>query len=164
MVEFNPRLEFKEEKGVSGLLFFYIILMVGAELFFFIFSTAASQSYFKSNQALKLGALIMGLAFIMFVIFNIITLYKIPKIAVKVSKIYLIARLAYLVPLVIISLVKSLEEPGSTDVAAQVSASQTTIYSPIIELSYMLCFSALWYLYFVRSKRIKEYYANVKQD
>jgi len=153
--------EHEVEKRVEGFVFIFLVMLVAIEVLLFVLATAAAHVYLKSLPLLSSAVIFLGLGYIIFILFICLALFKIPKLVIKAVKVFLIARLIYLVPIFIENFIKALHNPEYVQAGqSQRPLFDTALYAFLVPMIYVLSFSILWYIYFSKSKRVKETYAN----
>ncbi|HPP36095.1 MAG TPA: hypothetical protein PK767_07610, partial [Clostridiales bacterium] len=92
MDEFRKPYEYMEEKGVSGFLLLYFIMLLAQETLLGVITLFNGYDLFSGNMVL--GPIMMGISvfYILFSLFSAIVLKKLKKFAVRVSKVFLVFR------------------------------------------------------------------------
>jgi hypothetical protein len=158
MNEFRKPYEYEEEKGVSGwLMVFYVMLLVFETLLGLItlIQGYLFLNFLKFSPWMSLAYLALGSVNFLLLIFTLVALQKIPKYAIQISKIFLFVRAVFLTIacLVIYTVV-------SKDFRiVQNFSSKSYFYLSYlgIPLAYILGFSICWFWYFSKSKKVKSY-------
>ncbi|NJD01120.1 MAG: hypothetical protein FIA99_00625 [Ruminiclostridium sp.] len=152
-------IEYEEEK-IGGLLLVYFIMLITLEIFIGIIVAFQMNMVFFSIPIAGTIILTLNIIYIASILFTAISIYKIEKYAIKISKVFLIVRLIFLNICFIIVFVNFLNGYEGMSISAEEAP---TLLSLIInylmgQVIYTLAFSILWYLYFNKSKKIRDNY------
>ncbi|MBH1940295.1 hypothetical protein I5677_05220 [Mobilitalea sibirica] len=154
--EFRKPYEYNEEKRGFILLFVIMILLI--DILQILSFNSQIYEIFKSVPVLAIGFMVMGILFILFTVFTAATCFMLRRNMVIISKNYLIVRAVFSTISVLIIYIHRINNENL--IGGGVDQYQTNgemlMGELIIPLSYVLVFSIVWYLYFLRSKRCKE--------
>jgi len=163
---FGKTYEYEEdEKRVSGVLLIFNIMLLVCETIIGIILILQMYNALKSITVLAVASIILGILYISFILFTCFALSKIPKYAIKIVKTFLALRI---VVLVLSSIVKFISEYNNkskmgTDFFQYHSVNDAVLRILVLPIAYILIFSILWYLYFIKSKKVKEKYGNTEK-
>lgn len=158
MDEFRKAYEYNEETGVSGVLLILFFMLISLEPFLAIIG--ASLGYLRMGDGI-LRTVFTGAAVIygLFSLFAGIVLKKKVSFAVTVVKSFLISRIIYLVPYTSMTISRQISEiPFVKSSPEYMEMKGSLIRSLIIDIAYVLIFSVGWYIYLLKSRRVKELY------
>ncbi|NLK87303.1 MAG: hypothetical protein GX279_07425 [Clostridiaceae bacterium] len=154
---FKKPYEYDDEKGVSGLLLLYFIMLLAEESLLGIISL--SFGYNLLSESRILGMIIMGISlfYVLFSVYSAIVLKLLKKYALKVSKVFLVFRIIYMVPYLIMNTIRQIEEiPYEKDFELYAAMHRSIIVSFIISLLFIIVFSVGWYIFLEKSKKVRE--------
>jgi hypothetical protein len=157
MDEFRKPYEYYEEKGVSGFLLIYFLMLLAEESLLGIIAMFMGYNLLAENRVT--GMIIMAISgfYILFAVYSAIVLKLLRKYAVKVSKVFLVSRLFYMIPYLIFNTVSQIKEiPYDKDIEMYAVMYRSIINSFIISLSLIIAFSVGWYIYLKRSRKVRE--------
>lgn len=157
MDDFQKPYEYNEEK--RGLLLLFIILLISVDIFIAISYTVQVYDVFKAIPVLKNGYLVIGILFTLFILFTAVNCYRLKANMVTISKIYLIVRSVFSICSLIIVYINAINDEsmignGASKYSSTSELTFTVLFAP---LAYTLLFCTLWFLYFVKSKRCREF-------
>lgn len=159
MDEFRKPYEYEDEKGVSGLLLVFFVMLIAFETFLGIIAAFSGYDTVKSIPGLGKLYIGLGIFFVVYPLFTAFALRKMKKYAVRIAKIYLIARLVYHIPFVVVNTIIMINRISyNKDYIEYGKEYNSLIIGLAISLFYLVAFSVLWYLYFSRSKKVREFY------
>ena len=157
MDEFRKPYEYMEEKGVSGFLLLYFIMLLAQETLLGVITLFNGYDLFSGNMVL--GPIMMGISvfYILFSLFSSIVLKKLKKFAVRVSKVFLVFRAVYLIPYLIFNTISQIREiPYDRNHEMYSKMLGSIIVSSVISFLLIVAFSVGWYIYLNRSKKVRE--------
>jgi hypothetical protein len=161
MDEFRKPYEYEDEKGVSGFLLIFFLMVIAIEPFQTIIAIFFGYANLELMPVLRIVYVIISILLICFSLFTAVALKKIQKKAVSIVKIYLIFRLIYFIPFTIFNTIYQIKHITIQVTDSRYNGEYTgIIYGFAISIVYVLAFSALWYLYFQKSKKVKTHYLN----
>lgn len=161
MDEFRKPFEY-DDSGVIWPVRIFGILLISVEMFLGVICLFLLNKYLGSIPIAKTVAIIFTLLFMVCIVVTVAFLFKKVKIyALKIAKGYLLARLAYLIPSVIVIFSYTITDKNAIGNGYGKFQSLTDIIVMLLvtPLIYILSFSVSWYIYFTKSKRIKEEYS-----
>jgi hypothetical protein len=162
--DFRKPFDYEEERGVAGWILFFASMAVILDGF--IGFSVWAEGYYYLHQLPFLATLywICSLLFILLIGGICLTLYKIPRFALKTVYTYLIYRVVFLSIAFIMIYIYRRGNPNiiGPDINQFSNMWQLTLNSIVIPLPYTLLFSLVWYLYFQRSKRVREAYRKLR--
>lgn len=155
MNEFRKPYEYEEEKGVTGFLMLFFIMVLTFEILLGVITLIQGYLFLKPGSWMSTAFLVFGSAYFLLTLFTCIALYKIPKHAIQISKIYLFVRAIYLT----IACLVIFDRVSKNSRIIQSFSSMNYFYLSYlgIPLIYIFGFSVAWLWYFRKSKKIKEY-------
>jgi len=157
MDEFRKPYEYMEEKGVSGFLLIYFLMLLAVETVLGVITLFKGYDLLSGNKVL--GTIIMGISvfYILFSLFSAIILKKLKRIAVSVSKVFLVFRAVYLIPYLVFNTIVQIREiPYVRGHEMYSKMLGSIIVSAVISLVFIVAFSVGWYIYLNRSKKVRE--------
>ena len=156
MDEFRKPYEYDEDKGINGLLMVYFFLLIVEEVILGIIAFFFGYSRLPENR--WFGVIIwLAVFYIVFALFSAIILRCEKKFAIKVSKAFLIFRFLFLVPFLFLHTnIRIAEIPYEVGHEMYERAYNSIISTSIISMAYIVAFSVCWYIYFLKSKKVKE--------
>ncbi len=160
MNEFQKPYEYFEEKGVGGIMLVLFFMLIAIEPFLGILTTFEGIKVRRGGSG-ALGTVILSgaVVYMLYSILSGIMLKKVAKHAIRVTIGFLIYRFIFLVPFSIINMQLQIREiPYAVTDAMYQETYGNIIISFAISLSYILVFSAAWYVYLKKSKRVLEVY------
>jgi len=159
--EFRKPYEYEEETGFIWPVRLFCILLIFVEMFLGIMFLFQLNKYLGSNPIFNNTAIVLTVLYMVYILVTIIFLLKnVKKYALKIAKSYLIGRLVYLVPSIIVIFSFTVNDPSAVGSGNGKFQSVTDIILRLlmVPLIYILAFSISWYIYFTKSKRIKKEY------
>ncbi len=156
MDEFSKPFEYEEEK--RGIILLFIIMVLSIDTFLAVSFTYQVYNHFSDIPVLRIGYLIIGILFALFMLFTTVTCFKLKKNMVALAKKYLIARVAFMICSVLIIFSYSVNDKSliGNGLLHYQNVTELTVEILIAPIAFTLVFSALWYLYFLKSKRCRE--------
>ena len=156
MAGFLKDWDYEEEKGASGLIwvFFGMLIVFETIIGFIILSQSHSAFYLKPDifNIFK----IFTWAYIGFILFTCLALLKIKKYAVNIVKVFLCYRVVFLITaFMIIFSTEYYKKAIRSAIGSQITSIKDISIPFII---YIVAFSVLWFIYFIKSKRVKKTY------
>lgn len=161
--EFRKPFEYEEDTGFIWPIRIFCILLFSVEMFFGVICLFQLNEFLRSIPVAHTAALVLTLLYMVCILVTIIFLFKkVKKYALKIAKSYLVARLIYLIPAIIVIFSFTLNDKNAIgDGYGKFQSVQDMILRLLVTpLIYILTFSIGWYTYFKKSKRIKEEYEN----
>lgn len=164
MDEFSKPYEYEEEKGVSGVLLIFFVMLIAFEPLIGIIAAFLGYGNVKSISIPENVFLVISLLFIVFPLVTAIIIRKAPKIAVKTTKVYLVLRSVYYIPFTILNSILMVSEiPSKIGTPEYQNDYSAIISGTVVTLVYFVAFSVVWYIYFNKSKKVRElFYGNNK--
>ncbi|MEN2775538.1 hypothetical protein ABCY62_10945 [Acetivibrio clariflavus] len=162
--EFRKPFEYEEETGVIWPVRIFCILLISVEMFFCVICLFQLTEILAGIPKVRFAAVVLTVLFMVYILVTITFLYKkAQKHAVKMAKCYLITRLFYFIPSILIIFSHTINDKNviGSGYGKFQSVRDIIIMLLITPLIYILSFSILWYFYFIKSKRIKEEYEKV---
>lgn len=163
MDEFRKPFEYFEEKGVGGILLVLFFMLISVEPLLGILSIAVGYNAYPDSKVFTTILIILSSGFIIFSLFSGIVLKKLFRFAVSALKVFLVYRLLYLIPVLIISMrfqIVSIPYEKTSPLYANQYSSVITSF--VISISYVVVFSAGWFIYLVKSKKVQELFPQTK--
>lgn len=157
MDEFRKPYEYMEEKGISGFLLLYFLMLLAVETVLGVITLYFGYDLLSGNRVL--GAIIIGMSafYILFSLFSSIVLKKLKKFAVKVSKVFLVFRVVYLIPYLILNTISQIGAiPYDREHEMYSKMLGSIILTSVISLLLVVAFSVGWYIYLNRSRKVRE--------
>jgi hypothetical protein len=143
---FGKPFEYEEDK-VGGLLLVFFVMLISFELLYGIVISIQIFSAFKDIYIVRNILLVLCIMYMISILFTAISLYKIQRYLIKIAKIFLIVRLIFLTICHIIITINGLNN-------------NVKFGNSIFLLLYVIIFSVSWYVYFIKSKKCKEFIKN----
>ncbi len=154
MSDFRKAFEYEEEKGMPGFLLVFFAMLLTFE------PLLGATTMFQCHRALKdtpaLGAVVLavGSAYLLLIFATGIALRKRFRLGVTLSKVFLILRVLVMVPVYIVLFASLSRLLGSTvELGSPTKILFTRLIAPI---GYIVAFSAGWYGYFLKSKKVRK--------
>ena len=162
--EFRKKYEYEEENGVTGFLLLFFLMLISVDIIVSISLITQGNDLFKVTPVFTSIFLSLGLTFLAFLIFTGVALFKLPKYAAQITKVFLLVRLFFLAPTNLIIFNIRLHDlhsigRGYTQYA---TVHELFVSGLILPLFYIIVFSLAWYIYFVKSKKVKSIYGKLK--
>ena len=157
MDEFRKPYEYMEEKGISGFLLIYFLMLLAVETGLGVITLFNGYELLPGNRVFD--TVIMGISvfYILFSLFSAIVLKTLKKFAVRVSKVFLVFRAVYLTPYLILNTISQIRKiPYDRDHEMYSQMLGSIIVSSVISLLLIVAFSVGWYIYLNRSKKIRK--------
>lgn len=162
MDEFRKPYEYDDEKGISGVLLVYFIMLLAEESLLGIISISFGYNILPQNRVL--GIIIMGISvfYVLFSVYSAVVLRLLKKYAIKVSKIFLVFRFIYMIPYLIVNTISRVKDiPYDKDFELYAVMYRSIIVSFIISILFIIAFSFGWYIYLNKSRKVKELFPDV---
>lgn len=156
MDEFRRPFEYEDEK--RGLLLLFIILIIAIDGSITVALTLQVYDVFLSVPAVGIGFIALGAIFFMFILYTAIACYKLKDGSGKVAKTYLVIRALFTLVCIITVYIHNLGDESLIGNGPQQfrSVAELTSIGLIYPAAYTLIFSAIWFLYFSKSKRFNK--------
>jgi hypothetical protein len=154
MDEFRKPFDYFEEKGIGGILLILFFMLIAVEPLMGIAAVFFGYHYINDN-ILRVIFMCLAAMYILFAIFSGILLKRKSRFAVRFTKIFLIFRLAFMAPYLYVNMRSQIY-----DIQYEITYSLyekmygSIVTSFIICLSYVVVFSAVWYAYLCKSKKV----------
>lgn len=159
MNEFKKPYEYVEEKGVSGILLILFFMMISVEPLLGIISAFIWKDAVKGSDTLLTVSICLSVVFIFFSFFAGIALKKTSRHAILLVKAFLIYRLPYLLLTTYSSMRTQIDAiPYDKDFPDYAVMHGSITSSFIISISYVAAFSIGWYIFLIKSKKVREYF------
>ncbi len=154
MSDFRKPYEYQEEKGLTGFLMLYMIMLVIGEILLGATTMFQCQRALRALPALAGAAIGIGSVYLLFILVSAAALAKSFKLGVILTKVFLIARVLLLVPAYVFLFVSPYRLPIITlDLETPAAVMMLHLAAPI---AYIAVFSAAWYAYFMKSGKVKK--------
>lgn len=160
MDEFKKPYEYIEEKSVSGVLLILFFMLIAIEPFTGIL--AISFGYLTMMNYGIWGTIFLCGAFLFMLssIFAGIVLKCKLRFAVRFAKFFLLFRLLFLMPYIYLNTQVQLKDiPFEKTYSMYTELQQSIMASHIMSMSYVIVFSAAWFIYLSKSKKVKELFS-----
>lgn len=157
MDEFRKPFDYFEEQGIGGLLLVLFFMLITVEPLAGIMGI-----YFGFNSMSVYGfwGTVFQAAAILYTALSVlsgIVLKMRLNLAVTMIKVFLIFRVLFLAPFLYYNMcVRIAEIPYEKAHVLYEQMHTTIVYSFVSSLAYVIVFSILWYIYLLRSKRVRE--------
>ena len=161
MDEFRKPYEYEEDKPVAGFILGFCVMLISSELPIGFTEVFQGANMLHPMPIWHTLYLIFGYAFLFFIGFTCFSFYRLRRFATTIAKIYLVYRFIFLTfATFLIYHFRLLDKNAIGPRISQFKDMDTLIQNClIIPLIYIIGFS-FWYLYFLRSKRVKLYEKN----
>jgi hypothetical protein len=160
MDEFKKPYEYFEEKGVHGILLILFFMLISIEPFMGILSLSVGYNSFTDSKTFMSVFIVLSAAYVLFAVFSGIVLKMLKSFAIAVTKVFLVYRVIYLIPILIFSMRYQIETISiESDYALQYNS---IITSFMVSISYAVVFSAGWYIYLNKSRKVHELFPQKK--
>ncbi len=157
MDEFKKPYEYFEEKGVGGILLVLFFMLISVEPFMGILSIALGNNAFPNFKIFLPVFVTLSVVYIIYSLLSGIFLKKLYSFAIASLKVFLVYRLIYLVPVLIISMRYQIDTIPYAKTYGQYQVAYNSIISSFwISILYAFIFSIGWYIYLVKSKKVQE--------
>ena len=158
MDEFRKPYEYEEER-VGGFLLFFIIMLLSTDIL--VTLPLVIQGYgvvVKQIPAAGAVFLVLSVLFLICIIFTVVSCFKLLKSMIVISKTYLVTRAAFMLFCLFIIYLNNLSDVSLIGVGANQfdTVLELTLVLLVFPAVYVLIFSAVWFLYFMKSKRCVE--------
>jgi len=160
MDEFRKPYEYEDETGFIWPVRIFCILLLFVEMFLSVIYLFQLNEVLSDISLVQLVARILTFSIMVYILVTLIFLLKVAKHALKIAKSYLIARLVYFIPSVIVVFSYAINNKNSISfgIAKFQSLGNLILMLLVTPLFYVLSFSISWYIYFTKSKRVNEEY------
>lgn len=155
MSEFRKSYEYEEEKGIGGLLMLFFVLLVSVEVLLALMILIQGWAVLKAVPYLGPAFLVLASGYLVFILFTCIALKRMSRSAVRISRIFLVARVLFLTPVYLRLFAAFSRDPRI--VAGFRSESELVLVGLVVPLAYIVSFSGLWYWYFSSSRRVRQF-------
>lgn len=158
--EFRKPFEYEDETGVIWPIRIFCMLLLSVEAFLGIVFIFQLNDFLASIPIAQTIARVLTLLFVVYILVTLIFLLKLERHALIIAKSYLIARLFYLIPSIITIFSYTINDKNAigSGYGKFQSVNDITVMVLVIPIIYILLFSIFWYIYFNKSKRVKEAY------
>jgi hypothetical protein len=157
MNEFKKPFEYEDEKGISGILLILFFMLISVEPLLGIASAFIWKNAFAGSDTLLTLFIGLSVLFILFSFIAGIALKKAARHAVLLVKAYLVYRFLYLLLTAYVSMKTQADViPYAKDFPDYAVMYNSLLTSFLISILYVVVFSVGWYIYLVRSKRVRE--------
>lgn len=158
--EFRKPYEYEEEK--RGLILLFAMMIIVIDILPTLSFIARLYDAFSHIRALGIGLVVIGILFILYTVFTAAVCITLNKKLVTLAKLYLIIQAVYTAACYVILFFYSLENEnmiGTGPDQYQTFGEMLTweLLSPLV---YIAVFTVGWFLYFIKSKRCKEFLKN----
>lgn len=159
MNEFNKPYEYFEENGVGGVLLILFFMLIAIEPLLGVIATFMGYDSLKSSGIWGIIFLCVAVVFIVYAIFSGFALKRIRSHAIVITKVFLIFRLLFLLPFSYLNMDLQIKAiPYVNTESLYMETYNNLVISFAISLAYVIGFSAVWYIYLNKSKRVREFY------
>ena len=156
MDDFRKPYEYAEEK--RGYLLLFIIMILTIDLLQSPFYIVQVYNILKKVPVVNVGFLFISTLYVLLLLYTALSCYKLKKHMVSLSKAYLIFRAAFKVCCILIAYIYNVDGKSMIGNGNQYSTvAEYTVMGLIMPLIFELVFSVGWYLYFIKSKRCREF-------
>lgn len=158
MEDYLKRYEDEDEKGVSGLIIFFIVTLILFEPLYGLISMFQTRPAFDAMPLAGNIYISVLVSHFLFIIFTVFSFYKLPRYAVKVAKSFLIFRFVFLTLSIMINFNHTFHDHNAIGVRTYQFYSMTDMVVKIILIpeAYVFIFSIAWFIFMVKSKAIKK--------
>ena len=158
--EFQKPYEYEEETGVIWPVRIFCILLLSVEMFTSIIYLVQLYKYVGGIPVIGTVAITLSFLYKAFVLVTLISLFSIKRYALKLVKAFLITRLIYLVITTVVIFVYTINDKNAIgyEYGQFQSVRDIIVMVLVTPLVYAIGFSISWYIYFCKSKRVKEVY------
>ncbi|MDI9514128.1 MAG: hypothetical protein GX384_05340 [Clostridiaceae bacterium] len=162
MDEFRKPFEYDDEK--RGLLILFIIMVITIDGSIAVALTLQVYGVFKTVPMVAMVFAATGVLYILSILYTAVYCYRLKEGTAKVAKVYLVIRVLFTVFSIVVVYLRNVSDErligsGPQQFRSIEELSRIGLIYPII---YTLTFSALWFLYFSRSKRFKKKFVEAK--
>lgn len=165
MDEFRRPYEYDDEKGVSGVLLIYFVMLIAEETLLGLISLSFGYNMLAENRVLGMIAMGISVLYVLFAVYSAIVLKQLKKYAVKVSKVFLVFRFIYMMPYLIVNTISRIREiPYEKGFEMYDAMHRSIIVSLIISIAFVIAFSVGWYLYLNKSKKVRELFPDASDS
>jgi hypothetical protein len=155
MSQFRKSYEYEEEKGIGGLLMLFFVMLLSVEVLLALLILVQGYAALKTVPYLGPAFLVLGTGYLVFILFTCIALKRMSRYAVRISRIFLAARVLFLTPVYLRLYIAFSQDPRI--VSEFRSQSDIVFFGLVVPLAYILLFSGLWYWYFSSSRRVRQF-------
>lgn len=157
MDEFRKSYDYFEEQGIGGLLLVLFFMLISAEplagIMGIYFGFNSMSLYGFWGTVFQAGAIIYTVLSVL----SGIVLKKMFNLAIPMLKVFLVFRVLFLAPYVYINMGMQIAEiPYEKTYVMYQEMHSSIVLSFVTSMAYVIIFSALWYIYLLRSRRVKE--------
>ncbi len=158
--EFRKPYEYEEDTGVIWPIRIFCMLLLSVEAFLSVICIFQLNEFLVSIPLARIIARVLTLVFLVYILVTIVFLFKLERHALIIAKSYLISRLFYLIPSISVIFSYIINDKNSIGAGYGKFESVNDIIAMVLvtPLIYILLFSISWYIYFNKSKRVKEAY------
>ncbi len=162
MDDYRKIYEEKDEKGVTGFIIFFIATLMLFEPLWTIIVMFQTGRAFEKIPVAGIAYNICGISYLLFLFFTCFCFYKLPKLAMRVAKSFLITRVIFLATSMIIYFNFLLHDERFLGVRSYqfVSIPDMVIKVLLLPGAYIIIYSVFWYIFMNKSKAIKENYGS----
>jgi hypothetical protein len=154
MNEYSRPYEYEEDKGMGGFLMLFFVMLVSVEVLLAALILVQGYAVLKAVRYLGPAYLVAGTGYLAFILFTCIALKRMSRYAATFSKTLLIARVLFLTPAHVLLFATFSRDPRI--VSGFRSRSGIVLVGLVVPLAYILLFSGSWYVYFSRSRRVRQ--------
>jgi hypothetical protein len=155
MSEFRKSYEYEEEKGIGGLLMLFFVMLLSVEVLLALLILVQGYAVLKAVPYLGPSFLVLGSGYLVFILFTCIAVKRMSRHAVRISRIFLVARVLFLTPVYLRLYATFSQDPRI--ISGFRSHGDIVFFGLVVPLVYILLFSGLWYWYFSKSRRIRQF-------
>lgn len=155
MEEFRKPYEYFEER--RGVILIFIVMILFADIFLSLNCTDQLYNKFWQTPVLSIGFLVIGIAFLLFLLYTAVSCYKLKKNMVTTAKAYLIIRTVFMIGNNIILFIHDKKFDIGNGPDQYVTFGKYFIGVLLLPVAYDLVFGIAWYLYFVKSRKCREF-------
>lgn len=161
--EFRKPYEYEDDTGVIWPVRIFCIMLLSVEMFLSIICIFQLNEFLSSVPTARIFARGISILFVVYILVTLIFLLKVEQHALKIAKSYLVARLVYFMPSIIVIFLHTINDKNAIGFGYGKfqSVNNMIVMLLVTPLLYILLFSVSWYIYFSKSKRIKEEFEKI---
>jgi hypothetical protein len=163
MDEFKKPFEYFEEKGIGGILLVLFFMLISLEPLLGILSLAVGYNVYPDSKIFISVFVTISIVYISFALLSGIALKKLYRFAVAGIKVFLLFRLIYLVPVLIINMRFEVATIPFQKTYFRYAIEYNSIMQAFtLGMLYVVTFSIGWFIYLVMSKKVRELFLQKK--
>lgn len=155
--EFRKPYEYEEEK--RGLLLLFVIMIAVVDILPTLSFMARFYDVFQDNQILRVFLIAVCILFILYTVYTGFICFTLNKKLVALSKLYLIIQAIFSVACYVLLFLSIADYESLIGIGTiqYETFGEMLCWELLYPLAYITVFTGAWYLYFVKSKRCKEF-------